>query len=65
MPGGRLVSVKGEYAFLLQPFNDMAGEFYVELGKKRSDPNNWIRVLFQAASGAFLSVNAKCNYPAK
>lgn len=46
MSGGRLVSVKGEYAFLLQLFNDMAGGFYVELGKKRSDPNNWIRALF-------------------
>lgn len=46
MPAGRLVSVKGEYAFLLQPFNYVAKGFYVELGNKHSDPNNWIRVLF-------------------
>lgn len=56
---------KGEYAILPQPFNYMAEGFYVELGKKRSDKNNWIRVLFQAASGTFLSVNAKRNYAAK
>lgn len=65
MPAGGLVSVKWEYAFLQPLFNYMAEGFYVGLGKKRSDPNNWIPVLSQAASGAFLSVNAKRNYPEK
>ncbi len=45
MPAGGLVSVKWEYAFLQPLFNYMAEGFYVGLGKKRSDPNNWIPVL--------------------